>query len=890
MILPREYSCPQSPVYRSGDDGKLLEARLLRSTRIAGVVRHADGRPAAGMLILAEGHGATNHDCRMHTRTAGDGSYALDVYPEQSYMIAVLDERWAARTLAGVIVREGKPQTGLDLTLLAGTLIHGVVTKGAGGPPVHGATITLMEQGPDLPPAFKAPLAAKDVSRLPQWTTTDDLGRYRFRVGPGRYRINSGDGADEQIVEAQAEIVRDLRISESLERESITGTAIEKTPAGERPIPGALIEVAPIGSNGFDGRAVANAQGQFELTLRRGGSRTILARDPGGAVAGFTRIGPDTKRVKAYAAPPSRISGRVLDSDGRGVFGRRIQLLVDSGPDFQTSSRFPAHVPTDADGRYEFRGIAVGANVDVLVGIDQDRVERSGLLNVQHVVVRGPDPIEMDDVVLRKKKENATGRTQMPPLPGAASYQPVAPTRAVCETVLREIGREPVTPDMIDRAWLFTRPQFHWHANIKEIGAALGEPQMIEWIDETARRLTGKPADSLTVFKGALDYGFGWYDEIVREKIIEWRADAVRPAVTVRGAVVEQESGKLIAGAVVYASDGLARTDSAGRFQLETRAPQVKGMIWVEAEGFALCEYPALVGPDKQADVRISLGKEELIAGLVVGPDGRPVAEATVTAIVKHFEFRAPNAGATAGGSSFGFPIEVNTGADGRFVLRGIPRGLRIGWWEVRHPEFQTLDSNGDILSAADSMTLKLAAGCSVSGVVVDESGRSISGADVQIRSPSSSGHQTRTRTNRDGRFHFGNVSPGRWTVLVQPLRQAPVYTTVVASANRPAENQFVVGPSAYILGRVIGPDGSPVEGAAVGWAKPVNERGQEIEALELSRTSTTAKDGTFRFGPISQGNFALTGLATQPRRTGHVTASANTVDAVIRLELEKRQ
>ena len=163
-------------------------------------------------------------------------------------------------------------------------------------------------------------------------------------------------------------------------------------------------------------------------------------------------------------------------------------------------------------------------------------------------------------------------------------------------------------------------------------------------------------------------------------------------------------------------------------------------MIWVEAEGFALCEYPALVAALTQAEVRISLGREELIAGLVVGPDSRPVAGATVWAMVDHAEFRLPDAGRAGPGPSFAVPIEVNTGADGRFVMRGIPRGLRISWWEVRHPEFQTLSSHGDILSAGEAMTLKLAAGCSVSGVVVDESGRSIAGADVQIRSPSSAG------------------------------------------------------------------------------------------------------------------------------------------------------
>ena len=374
----------------------------------------------------------------------------------------------------------------------------------------------------------------------------------------------------------------------------------------------------------------------------------------------------------------------MLDSNGRAVLGRRIQLLVDSGPDFQTASRFHLHVATDANGRYEFRGIPVGAHAEVVVAIDEDSVDRSGYVNVQHAVGRGPDPIEMDDVVLPKKNVKAAERARITPLPGAAVHLPVAPTRAVCETVLREIGRDPVTPEMVDQAWLLTRPQFQGCANIKEMREALAEQEMIDWIDEIARGLTGKPAD--------------------------------------------------------------------------------------------------------------------------------------------------------------------------------------------------------------ESLTLNLAPGCSVSGVVVDESGRSIPGADVQIRSPSRAGSRTRTRTNRDGRFRFGNVSPGRWTVFIQPLRQAPVHGTVVASANRPAESQFVVGPSSYISGRVIGPDGSPVEGALVGWAKPVNERGQEIEALEVNRTTTTAKDGAFRFGPISQGNYALTGLATPPRRTGRVTASANTVDAVIQLELEKRR
>ena len=136
VVLPGEYSCPAPPTYTGGVDGTPLEARLLRNTRIGGFVRHADSRPAAGILVRAEGRGATNQYCRRHTRTRDDGSYSFDVDPGQSYMIAVLDARWAARSLTGVIVHEGKTVEGLDPNCsLDRNAHHGLVTKGRAGHP-----------------------------------------------------------------------------------------------------------------------------------------------------------------------------------------------------------------------------------------------------------------------------------------------------------------------------------------------------------------------------------------------------------------------------------------------------------------------------------------------------------------------------------------------------------------------------------------------------------------------------------------------------------------------------------------------------------------------------------------------------------------------------------
>ena len=80
------------------------------------------GSPAPRILVEARGWGGRwtvlSHSAR--ARTADDGSYTMDLPPEQSYMIGVTDDEWAARSLAGIVVREGVPRVGLDLTLERG--------------------------------------------------------------------------------------------------------------------------------------------------------------------------------------------------------------------------------------------------------------------------------------------------------------------------------------------------------------------------------------------------------------------------------------------------------------------------------------------------------------------------------------------------------------------------------------------------------------------------------------------------------------------------------------------------------------------------------------------------------------------------------------------------
>src|SRR5262249_7334094 len=67
----RDVHLPRSPTLdpASKDDVVDLEMQLLRVTKISGIVRTPDGKPAAGIVLQAEGRGDTNHYFRDLART-----------------------------------------------------------------------------------------------------------------------------------------------------------------------------------------------------------------------------------------------------------------------------------------------------------------------------------------------------------------------------------------------------------------------------------------------------------------------------------------------------------------------------------------------------------------------------------------------------------------------------------------------------------------------------------------------------------------------------------------------------------------------------------------------------------------------------------------------------
>ena len=70
----------------------------------------------------------------------------------------------------------------------------------------------------------------------------------------------------------------------------------------------------------------------------------------------------------------------------------------------------------------------------------------------------------------------------------------------------------------------------HWHASLEDIRENLADGDFVQLIDRAARELTGKPADALTVFDGALSFGANSEIGSMKGVLEESRANAAKPA------------------------------------------------------------------------------------------------------------------------------------------------------------------------------------------------------------------------------------------------------------------------------------------------------------------------------------------------------------------------
>ena len=202
----------------------------------------------------------------------------------------------------------------------------------------------------------------------------------------------------------------------------------------------------------------------------------------------------------------------------------------------------------------------------------------------------------------------------------------------------------------------------------------------------------------------------------------------------------------------------------------------------------------------------------------------------------------------------------------------------------MRHPEFRfpalfTVQVPTETRSAP---VLTLEPGCEVSGVVVTRSGNAVAGASVRVFETFMEFEQQTTYTDRNGRFEFHNIMPGRRRILVQAQHLGAAWTEIVASPARAVQNQFVLEPGDSVGGKVVDKTGKPVAGVSVGCGVRFSTMRVNVSTLALNTWTLTAEDGSFRLGPLPPGELRLTALLESLRLAGDAVVDGNRADVVI--------
>jgi beta-lactamase regulating signal transducer with metallopeptidase domain len=391
------YSSPDRPNYERGGPTELV-AHVFRDARLRGTVRFPDGRPAGAVLIMAEGHGPFGRRGYAAARTSVDGSYVLDVPSEMSYVVAVIDETWAAPSLSNVIVREGQEQGGLTLSLTKGTLLRGQVSGDPNHQPSAGAEVWLIEEGGPVSRELRQ--AGFGTARMNRSTTADSNGRYHYRVGLGRYSLRSpyADGTEPLMIEVknEAEVVRDLALKGPARETYLTGVVIEKTPAGDRPIARATIFRLRVGSDGSYNSSRADEQGRFRI-LRAPGEWILYALSEG--LAGLMPLPAESDNVTLVVSRAPTLTGRVIDSNGTPQVARHVSWRIDSGPRFGTAGHFGSLTKTDEQGRFTLRIAPIGSQGELSVFHDKNPTSTTPR-TVVRFEVPDADPVVIPDLIV----------------------------------------------------------------------------------------------------------------------------------------------------------------------------------------------------------------------------------------------------------------------------------------------------------------------------------------------------------------------------------------------------------------------------------------------------------------------------------------------------------
>ncbi|MGN6106944.1 MAG: carboxypeptidase regulatory-like domain-containing protein [Kofleriaceae bacterium] len=779
------------------------------TARLVVEVRDARGPIAGAAVRLAPEDGEA-----IALETGADGIARADQLAPGAWDISAS----AADHLPAAAPRQqlrGGEEGRVALTLEAGgRLLTGVVTDASGGP-IAGARIDA------------AKLDAARPGRAIATTFTGGDGRYRLSVAVGTLLV----AARSPDYAAQSRFVEVGASGATADFALVPGGVVEGVVLDEtsrQPVPGAEVEAQRQSAaiqlaEARSHRATAGPDGRFRLTGLRPGTYELGAQLGALRAHAPTLVGigvaeqlPD---VVILVGRGPTIRGKVVDERDAPIAGATVSAM---GPGRDRTAR------SDATGAFALEGVPPGKHFLIA---RSDRHVGGGT----PVVVERAD---VEGVVLKMRA-------------GAVLRGHVEPRQVAHVSFERELG------------------VMNLANHVAPITTGADGAFEISPIEPGAATLTAQcpSGDQGTL---ALEVVEGMPEVVVK----------LTPGGELAGRVVDGEN-KPVAGVSVLAMpegprettrivNGLitsgvqAISGGDGAFELLGLAPGSYRLVATD-RGRPLRSRgkpptATLAAGERKTGVVVAIDRANgVISGVVLGPDGKPLADAWVSV---HQTFGAMlegvlgNSDEPAGGGS-GAPatrmvrVEAADSAEGgagganafppaltdergAFSIGGLPHSKFDVFAEARAGK---LRGRATGIEPDATVTIRAAGLSRLSGTVRGPAG------PARLFTVELDGPTTAQRTFTDGTFELGRIDPGRYTVRVRSS-EGNGEAVVQVAADTPATVDIVLVSNAIVVGALADAGGKPLAGVPV---LVVPDQGDRFQFSFDGPPPTSGPDGTFR-------------------------------------------
>jgi uncharacterized GH25 family protein/protocatechuate 3,4-dioxygenase beta subunit len=286
-------------------------------------------------------------------------------------------------------------------------------------------------------------------------------------------------------------------------------------------------------------------------------------------------------------------------------------------------------------------------------------------------------------------------------------------------------------------------------------------------------------------------------------------------------------------------------------------------VVWAQSQmgGHQPVQKPNVAVGTK--DLEIILAAALSIEGVAVKSDGRPAAGVTFQAEP------IQEAGDEGNDMQWGQSMSP-TQSDGKFKVTGLKPGryrLQIANWG--QPSSLRVGSDEPIAAGSTGVRITLTEGAKISGVVVDEAGSPLAGAQVWA----SLGNDSHSAVSgKDGRFEIGGLAAGKHTVSANLQGRAPASAQNVAEGTSDVRLVLVKGLS--LSGTVLDRDGKPCANTNVHLTLGK-------DGADGHNWAQTDAQGRFKAEGLKEGTWAVAVMQQNPEKPGEwVETPAGTVAA----------